>query len=191
MPYTFFNLQMAVLSPPHDPFRHKMRELILAAEALQTADDKRMLYGRLRRLILPVLPRVQRVAWDLVRTERARFDYMEWHTDLEDVTDVPDLSANSAHPELQHTIVTVILLAERGTNSDLELGEMCDIAEPMWLRRSTCSRLLDGLKGLSFSSVHGDGIYLQPAPGQPGPTASEMDEGWDNLAAIDDSERAA
>ncbi len=187
MARTFFNLQMAFLSPPDDELRKRVRDLIVSSDARQTADEKRIMYTRLRRIIVPALPQLQRVAWDLVRTDRAESDYQEWYADLEDVSDVPDLSANQATPTEQHTIVTVILLAERGTNADKELGDMCDIPEALWLWRSTCGRLLAGLKDLSFTSVHGDGLYLQPAPGQPGPTAADMDEGWDNLALVNES----
>ncbi|MBI5610876.1 MAG: hypothetical protein HY902_18500 [Deltaproteobacteria bacterium] len=185
MAWTFFNIQMAFRSPPGDPLRQAVRDLVVQSGRRHTPNQHRAMYRRLNELVQRAMPQLQRWAWDLVRTDAARDDYQEWNTDLEDTSDVPDLQANAATPFEQHAVITVILLAPRDSPADKGLGELCDIEESQWMRRATCSRLLAGLETLDFASVHGDGIYLQPGPRGHGPLATDLDEGWDWLGEVE------
>lgn len=185
MAHTFFYLQMAFRSPPDDEVRQRVREVILHAGERQNAQEKRTQYTHLRRVLGLAWPRLKRMTWDLVRTDEAKDAYEEWYTDLEDSSDFPDLSPNSAKPRQQHMVLTVILLAERDSNSDMHLGQCCDLDATHWRDAKTAQMLLESLESLSFASVHGDAIYLQPAPGQPGPTEAQLVTDWPELDAVE------
>jgi hypothetical protein len=182
MAWTFFNIQMAFRSPPGDPLRTAVRDLIAQTGPRHTSGQHQAMYRRLHELLARGMPQLQRWGWDLVRTDAARDDFDEWYTDLEDTSDVPDMQANAAVPYEQHAVVTVIMVVPRDGLADANLGELCDIPESLWMRRATCSRLLAGLETVGFDDLSSDGVYLQPGPRGQGPVDADLDAGWDWLA---------
>jgi len=187
MQLTFFHIQLAFESPPDDPWRRELRELIAGLHPRQSANDKRAFYGRFTRVVAGRLPQLRRVCWDLVRTSSARSEFDEWVADLEDTSDVPGPSRGDGEP--RHQVVTFLVLATRGRNADRALGDVCDLPEEVWLTRRTIAGLIAVLPVLSYTSVAADAVYLQPglsspASVQPGMTAEELDVGWDHLAAV-------
>lgn len=185
MAWTFFSLQMAFESPPDDPWRRFLRNAVVSGQPRQDAEEKRQFYSEFVRVVLPELGRVRRVAWDLLRTDSAKADFDAWVTDLEDSSDVEPPDPHAAPGEARHQVITVLVLAKRGGNADLALGEACDLPEHRWLQAATVGRLLSALPSLSYTSVHADAVYLQPGRGLPGMTAQELDEGWVDMALID------
>lgn len=186
MAWTFFSLQMAYESRPDDPWRRHLRNAIVSGDTKQDAEDKRKFYQELIQLLTAELPRLRRVAWDLQRDGSAESDFIEWVTDLEDSSDVDPPDPTAAPEEARHVVVTLLVLAARAGNADEALGEACDLPEDRWLKRQSIARLLSVVPALSFSSVRSDAVYLQPGRGLPGMTAQELDEGWVDMALIED-----
>lgn len=185
MAWTFFSLQVAFESRPDDPWRRFLRNAVVSGQPRQDPEEKRQFYAEFVRVVLPELGRLKRVAWDLKRDGNAKAEFDEWVSDLEDSSDVEPPDPLAAPHEPRHQVITVLLLAQRGGNADLALGEACDLAEHLWLRAATVGRLLSALPMLSYASVGADAVYLQPGRGLPGMTAQELDEGWVDMALID------
>ncbi len=186
MAWTFFSLQMAFESRPDDTWRRHVRNAIVSGQANQDAEDKRRFYQELVPLLVGRLPQLRRVAWDLQRTASTQADFDEWVTDLEDSSDVEPPDPTAAEQEARHVVVTLLVLAAGGGNADQALGEACDFPEDRWLKRQSLARILSVVPMLSFSSVRSDAVYLQPGRGLPGMTAEELEEGWVDMALVED-----
>jgi hypothetical protein len=59
-------------------------------------------------------------------------------------------------------LVTVLFLLERGSNSDLTLGERCDLPEADYFTRATFAQLVATIPALNFANVQADAVYLSP-----------------------------
>ena len=185
MAWTFFSLQMAYASQPDDPWRRQLRNAIVSGQPHQDAEEKRIFYNELVQILLAKLPQLDRVAWDLERTSSTQSEFDSWVSDLEDSSDVEPPDPTAGPSEARHVVVTLLVLATTGGNADQALGEACDLPEDRWLARQTIGRLLSAIPTLSFSSVRSDAVYLQPGRGLPGMTAEELDEGWVDMAEVE------
>ena len=88
-------------------------------------------------------------------------------------------------PADKFCIVTAAFLVQKGSNSDLTLGDRCDIAEAQYFTRATFARLIETLPMLNFATVAGDAIYMVPGPSGVGPTMQELSgEGYEYLKPL-------
>ena len=69
-----------------------------------------------------------------------------------------------------YILVTAAVLVERESNSDLTVGERCDLPEPEYFTRQTFARLVAAFPLLNFANVQADAVYLIPGSEQDGPS---------------------
>jgi hypothetical protein len=182
MSYTFFGLQIAIQSPPGDPWREAL--VALVRRNLRGLDlvEKRALFFELAELLRDAEDRWALGTWDLVQGARAESEFDSWVSGLETSADEPlDPSAAAG----DHVVVSVVVLVEPGSRSDTTLGERCDLPESAWHARSTFERLVATLRSLSFSGVRADGVYVVPGDVGGGIALAELrGEGWDYLKPL-------
>lgn len=156
---TFFGIQLAVQSPPRDPWRQQLAERLRRWQRDLGHDDQRTLFGGLANQLREALPRCPLGFWDLVRDGRSEFD--DWQRGLEDdsaETWAPDPTG----AKLDHALVTLLFLVPGGGAADRLLGDRCDLPESRWLQRSTFAHLLETVAMLPFPQVRATGAYLTP-----------------------------
>jgi hypothetical protein len=113
--------------------------------------------------------------WDLVRGGRAQEEFETWCSEIEGALatereemgdradEVNRLSANK-----DYVLLTAAVLVERDSNSDLTLGERCEMPESEYFTRSTMARLVGSFPLLNFANVQADAVYLMPGSEQDG-----------------------
>lgn len=184
---TFFGIQLVVNPPPGDPFASELERLIKYSPADQTLADKRVLYTHLSNTLKRVLPTALRGYWDLIREPaKAQQEFDAWCGDIEStMRDAAPFGGTFRAPADKFFIVTVAFLVQKGSNTDLTLGDRCDIPEPLYFTRATFARLIDSLPMLNFATVAGDAIYMVPGPSGAGPSLQELNgEGYEYLKPL-------
>jgi hypothetical protein len=183
--HSFFGIQIAVQSPPGDPWREELRQLVLENQRDQAIIDKRAFYTRLTNLLNKVENKYALGHWDYIVGEGADREFDDWVAGLEatsakDVVDPEEGGTGRDAREL--VVVSIVFLLEGGSNSDNTVAERCDLPESEWSARQTYVRLVATIRMLSFSSVQADGVYLVPGSVQDGLSVSDLQsEGWDYL----------
>ncbi len=179
---TFFAFQIAVQSPPGDPWRGRLVELVRRNQVDQSVFEKRMLYTQLAGLLVEAQPRWTLGTWDFVPTPKGEEEFDEWVAGLEASVDEP-LAPSAATGD--HAVVTAVFLVETGSQSDEMLGGRCDVPESAYFRRDTFRRLVDSLRMLVFAGVRADGVYVVPGDADSAiPLAELRGEGWDYLKPL-------
>jgi len=182
MSYTFFGLQIAIQSPPGDPWRGALVELVRRNLRGLDLVEKRSLYFELAELLRDAEDRWALGTWDLVAGARGELEFDSWVSGLEASADAP-LDASAATGD--HVVVSVVVLVEDGSGAATTLGERCDLPERTWHTRATFERLVSTLRSLSFAGVRADGVYLVPGDVGAGiPLAELRGEGWDYLKPL-------
>jgi len=113
--------------------------------------------------------------WDLIRGERAQEEFETWCSEIEgalasereEMGEKAD-EMNRLSADKDYVLFTAAVLVEYGSNSDLTLGERCDIPESEYFTRSTMSHLVASFPLLNFASVQADAVYLMPGSEQDG-----------------------
>jgi hypothetical protein len=182
MDATFFAFQIAVRSPPGDPWRERLVELVRRNQTDQGVFEKRMLYTQFAGLLAEAQPRWTLGTWDFVPAPRGEGEFDEWVAGLEAGVDEP-LSPSAATGD--HAVVTAVFLIETGSQSDVVLGARCDVQESAYFRRDTFRRLVDSLRMLTFAGVRADGLYVVPGDARSAVPLDELrGEGWDYLKPL-------
>jgi hypothetical protein len=185
--HTFFGIQLVVSPQSGDPFPSEIERLIKYSPAEQTLADKRVLYTQLSNSLKRVLPVAVRGYWDLIRdAAKAQQEFDAWCGDIEGtMRDAAPFGGTFRTPTDKLFVVTVAFLVQKGSNSDLTLGDRCDIPEPLYFTRATFVRLIDSMPMLNFATVAGDAIYMVPGPSGVGPSMQELSgEGYDYLKPL-------
>jgi len=154
----FFGIQLAVQSPPGDPWRSQLRELVRRHQRDLRIADQRVLYGALANLLHDALPRAALGYWDFVADGAG--EYADWVKGLEDdslETWAPDHGAQN-----DHVLATAVFLLPQDQPSAMLVGERCDLPESTWMHRATFAHLLETLTMLRFRSVRSDAVYVTP-----------------------------
>ncbi len=155
----FFGMQLAVQSPPHDPWRARLHSVVRQHVRDLPLADKRGLWGSVANLLLDAIDRCPLAFWDFVPNGRAEYD--DWVSSIEDDSAdpwVPDRTGD----RMDHVLVSAMfLLPAPGASASL-VGEASDLPEARWRRRSTYRTLIELLPRLDFASVRGDAVYLTP-----------------------------
>jgi hypothetical protein len=93
---------------------------------------------------------------------------------------------NRLSSEKYYVLITFLFLVLEGSNSDLTLGERCDIPEKAWQRRETFQRLVATPPLLNFANVRADAVYLLPGNDADGLSTFDLaTEDYEYLAPID------
>jgi hypothetical protein len=167
--YTFFGVQIAVKAFFKDPLRQQLAKVIAESEADQTLFEKRAFWKKLAAVGNQAMPVFELGYWDLIRGGKAQAEFETWCSEIEgalasekeemgaEADEVNRLSANK-----DYILLTAAVLVERGSNSDLTLGERCDFPEADYFTRQTFAKLLGSFPLLNFGNVEADAVYLMP-----------------------------
>lgn len=181
MDYTFFGVQIAVKAVFKDPLRQQLAKVIAESAAEQTLFEKRSFWKRLCAVLNEAMPMFELGYWDLIRGDRAQGEFETWCSEIEGALasereelgnaadEVNRLSANK-----DYVLVTLAVLVERGSNSDLTLGERCDLPESDYFTRQTLARLVGTFPLLNFVNVQADAVYLIPGSEQDGLSQEDL-----------------
>ena len=195
MSYTFFGIQVAVKAFHKDPFRTRLHQAIASAPAEQSLLDKRKLWKNITALLNQEMPVFELGYWDLVRGKGrdAEQEFETWTSEIEgslatepaEVGAAPD-EANRLSAHKGYILVSCLVLVAAGSNSDLTLGERCDLPEARWWSRQTFARLLAGFPLLNFGEVLSDAVYMAPGNDSDGLSMEDLrGEGYEYLHPLE------
>lgn len=167
--YTFFGLQIALRDFQRDDVRGRLHELIRGGAKEQELQQKRSFWKGLSAIVNEAAPAFERGYWDLIRGSKAEAEFETWTSELEGslATETEEMGAatDEVHrlsSERYYVLITFLFLVVEGSNSDLTLGERCEIPEKDWHRRETFQRLVATPPLLNFANVRADAVYLVP-----------------------------
>lgn len=155
----FFGVQVAIHSPPDDPWRERLlAQLRGATHDLQLADVPAGLQA-LARLLGAAVPQLELGFWDLV--PRGDAEFQEWTQGIEDDSADPWVAdATGARSNLV-LVSAMFLVPPFGRNARL-LGERCDLPEGRWMQRQTFATLFATIGELDPASLQSHAIYVTP-----------------------------
>jgi hypothetical protein len=155
----FFGLQVAVLGPPHDPWRTRLAARVREHVKDLRVQDQRGLFGSLANQLLAATDRIALGFWDLVPDGRREFD--DWVKGIEDDTAEPWV-ADASGARMDHVLVSALFLLPAGGAAARTAGERCDLPERAWRQRTTWRHLFATLPLLDFASVQSAALALTP-----------------------------
>jgi hypothetical protein len=161
---TFFGIQLALDLPSAHPLRDELAQVVTRLHASTALPAQRSGWAQAGLAIRSGLAFARRGTWDLIRVH-AQSEYLDWTRGLEamDGWTNEDFGQSGTY-----VLASVVMLVQGGSNSDLTLGDICDIHESDWHRGTTYERLLGALPRLNYSNVHESALYLAPHPGYSG-----------------------
>jgi hypothetical protein len=167
--YTFFGVQIAIKAFFKDPLRQQLAKIIGESSAEQTLFEKRAFWKRLGAVVNEAMPVFELGHWDLIRGDKAQVEFETWCSEIEGALASEHEEMGSRADEMNrlsankdYILLTAAVLVERGSNSDLTLGERCDIPEADYFTRQTFARLMGSIPLLNFVNVQADAVYLMP-----------------------------
>jgi hypothetical protein len=167
--YTFFGVQIAIKAFFKDPMRQQLAKIIAESSADQTLFEKRAFWKRLCAVVNEAMPVFELGYWDLIRGDKAQVEFETWCSEIEGAlaSEQEELGAradevNRLSANKDYILFTAAVLAERGSNSDLTLGERCEVPEAEYYTRQTFARLMGSFPLLNFVNVQADAVYLMP-----------------------------
>ncbi|MFY9343101.1 MAG: hypothetical protein WAT39_11460 [Planctomycetota bacterium] len=179
----FFGLQLAVQSPPHDPWRSRLLRVVRQHVRDLPLADKRGLWGSVANLLLDALDRCPLGFWDFVPDGRSEYD--DWVKGIEDDSAEPWV-ADATGARQDHVLVSAMFLLPAERASAELVGEQCDLPEEQWRQRATFRQLVETLPQLDFATVRGDAVYVTPGSDRHAFSLRELQgEGYDYLLAIE------
>ncbi|MEZ5964830.1 MAG: hypothetical protein R3F56_13375 [Planctomycetota bacterium] len=155
----FFGLQLAIVSPPGDPWRARLADLLRTFQRDLEIADQRGLYGALANALMDALPRATLGYWDF-QADGAK-EYADWLEGLRAEAETP-WQPDPTGATMDHALVSMLLLAPGSSGAAMQLGEACDLPEPRWQDRDTFAGLVQALPRVSFASVRGDAVFVTP-----------------------------
>jgi hypothetical protein len=192
MDYTFFGVQIVVKAFFKDPLRQKIAQVIANSQAEQTLFEKRAFWKRLAAVLNEAMPVFELGYWDLIRGGRAQEEFETWCSEIEGTLASEKEEMGQAADEVNrlsadkdYILVTAAVLVERESNSDLTLGERCDVPEPDYFTRQTFSKLVATFPLLNFANVQADAVYLIPGSEDDGLSQADLfGGGYDYLKPL-------
>jgi hypothetical protein len=179
----FFGLQVAVQSPPHDPWRGRLQRIVRMHLKDQSLNDKRGLWGSVGNALLGAVERTSLGFWDLVEGGRAEYD--DWVRGIEDDSAepwVPDASG----ARMDHVLVSAMFLLPGDGESARLVGDRCDLPESDWRLRATWRHLFATLPLLDAATVRGDAIAITPGSERLAFSLRELrGDGYDYLLPVE------
>lgn len=192
MSYSFFGVQVVVKAFFNDRLRQQLHEIIAGSQDEQTLFEKRAFWKRLCAVLNDAMPVFEMGYWDLIRGGRAQEEFETWCSEIEGAlaTEKEELGAaadefNRLSANKDYIIVTAAVLIDEGSNSDLTVGERCDLPESDYWTRQTFSRLIGTFPLLNFANVLADAVYLIPGSEQDGLSSDDLHgEGYEYLKPL-------
>jgi hypothetical protein len=179
----FFGLQLAVQSPPSDPWRIRLHSVVRAHVRDLPLQDQRGLWGSVANLLLEAIDRCSLAFWDFVPNGKREYD--DWVTGIEDDSAEP-WRPDPTEARMDHVLVSAMfLLPVHGASVDL-VGDACDLPESAWRRRGTLRSLIELLPRLDYASVRGCAVYVTPGNDGLAFSLRELQgEGYDYLLRVE------
>lgn len=175
---TFFGVQIACAIPT--AIRTDLSGIVATLRAGTDLMAVRNGWTRAADLLRSQADGIELGSWDLIR-EDAEETYEEWASGLEAMADWP-LSDFGGGDLL---LVTIIALISSDTPADRTLGDICDLPERDWHRRSTYQALLAAMPKLAMGDIRGTALYVAPRPDQGGFSRSVLTgDGFEYLEKI-------
>jgi hypothetical protein len=167
---TFFGIQVALKNFHRDPLRRRLHDLIAEEDATRVGvHAKQRFWKRFSALVNEAMPVFELGDWEFVRGRKAKTMFDEWSSEIEGslATEAEELGdaadeVNRLSGEAQYILVTMMVLADGGSNADATLGEWCDVPEKYWHTRTTFARLIGVFSRLNFANIQADAVYLMP-----------------------------
>jgi len=184
MKYAFFGVQVVVSVFHNDPLRRKLHEAIAGAPARQSLRDKRTFWKNVTAILNEAMPVFDMGYWDLIRGGKAEEEFESWTSEIEGslATEKEEVGraideASRLSGEKRYVLCTCLALAEEGSNSDLTLGDRCDLPKSDWWTRQTFARLIGSFPLLNFANVQADAVYLSPGSDRDGLSMEDLHGG--------------
>ena len=169
MSYTFFGIQVAIKAFHKDPLRQRLHEAIAESAERQSLQDKRAFWKRIAAILNEAMPVFEYGFWDLIREDHAETEFETWCSEIEGsvATEQEEMGAaadevNRLSADKTYVLATLLFLVERDSNSDLTLGERCDLPESAYFTRATFATLMATIPMLNFSQRAGRRHLPQP-----------------------------
>lgn len=168
--YTFFGFQIAIRATVGSHLRAELAQLIDTSQVRETIIGKHAFWTRVCTLLRRHQHDFSFGDWDLVRGDTARAEFNEWTIEIETANATPNslqLLPGESRPgwrSTHHILFTAVFLIERHSNSDLTVGEACDLEEVNYFTRDAFFMFLGAVTELNFASVQSDAIYVVPGP---------------------------
>ena len=169
MAFTFFGVQVAIKAFFKDDFRTRLHQAIAGADDKMSLHEKRQFWKRVCALLNEAMPVFEYGHWDLIRNDTAEGEFETWCSEIEGAAATTAAEMGGAADEVHrssadkaYVLATVLFLLERGSNSDLTLGERCDVPESQYFTRATFAQLFAAIPALNFVNVQADAVYLSP-----------------------------
>jgi hypothetical protein len=190
--YTFFGIQVAVKAFFKDDFRARLHQTVARGDAEQSLNEKRQFWKRVTAVVNEAMPVFEYGFWDLIRTDAAEEEFESWCSEIEGnmATEAEEMGTaadevNRLSADQRYVLVTLALLVERDSNSDLTLGERCDLPEAQWFTRQTFAHLVATIPMLNFANVQADAVYLVPGNDTDGLSDDDLHgEGYEYLKPL-------
>jgi hypothetical protein len=190
--YTFFGIQVAVKAFFKDDFRSRLHETVARGEAEQSLAEKRQFWKRVTAVLNEAMPVFEYGFWDLIRTDAAEQEFESWCSEIEGsvATEAEEMGAaadevNRLSADKSFVLVTLAFLVERDSNSDVTLGERCDLPEADWFTRQNLAHLIATVPMLNFANVQADAVYIVPGNDSDGLSDDDLHaEGYEYLTPL-------
>jgi hypothetical protein len=138
------------------------------------------------------MPVFEMGTWDLIRGGKAEAEFETWTSEIEGslATEKEELGRAADETirlsaDKKYLLCTLIVLIGEGSNSDLTLGERCDIPEAEWFTRQTFARLIGSFPLLNFANVEADAVYLVPGNERDGLSMEDLHgDGYEYLRPL-------
>ena len=189
MAYSFYGVQLVLRSSQDDPLRARLRELIQAASKEQDLYEKRKMYLSITDALLSSTGAYFKGYWDLIRGSEAEKEFESWSSEIETSKgrerEGQDPMRDAAPDAFDVLFVSLIFLVIAGSNSDITLGDYCDIPESQYFTKATFKKLLQVIPMLNFAGVKSDAVYAVLGDEDGGISMRDLqDEGYSYLEAI-------
>ena len=192
MSYTFFGIQVAVKAFFKDDFRKRLHETVARGDAEQSLVEKRSFWKRVTAVLNEAMPVFEYGYWDLIRSDAAEEEFESWCSEIEGsvATEPEEMGAaadevNRLSADQSYVLVTLAFLLERDSNSDVTVGERCDLPEANWFTRATFAHLIATVPMLNFANVQADAVYIVPGNDTDGLSDDDLHgEGYEYLKPL-------
>jgi hypothetical protein len=190
--YTFFAIQVAVKAFFKDDFRKRLHQTVARADAEQSLAEKRTFWKQVTAVLNEAMPVFEYGYWDLIREDSAEEEFESWCSEIEGsvATEAEEMGSaadevNRLSADQSFVLVTLAFLLERDSNSDLTVGERCDLPESDWFTRATFAHLIATVPMLNFANVQADAVYIVPGNDTDGLSDDDLHgEGYEYLKPL-------
>jgi hypothetical protein len=182
--YTFFGVQVVITAFHGDLLRTRLHQAIAQAPERQSLQDKRAFWKKVTALLNEAMPVFEMGYWDLIRGGKAEEEFETWTSEIEGSLATEKEELGTAADEVvrlsadkRYVLCTLIVLVAEGSNSDLTLGERCDLPKESWWTRQTFAQLIGSFPLLNFANVEADAVYLVPGSESDGLSTEDLHGG--------------